>query len=112
MCLVESVLAVAYFNTSYVVIKLSCVWRLLLNNFNFNTSYVVIKLPLRVQVLKALKDFNTSYVVIKQHKYQSYYPEQLISIHLMLLLNIIPMVNSRIIIDISIHLMLLLNPSK
>ena len=55
------------------------------------------------------RDFNTSYVVIKRSKGVAWRTVYHISIHLMLLLNIVYCFPFSILINISIHLMLLLN---
>ena len=57
---------IAYFNTSYVVIKHGGIGTMIIKHFNFNTSYVVIKQALYEEVDINKKNFNTSYVVIKQ----------------------------------------------
>ena len=105
--------------------------QMLVNNVHFNTSYVVIKLLPHGLTAKDGKNFNTSYVVIKLIINFTRFRCRLISIHLMLLLNlmlawqmlvfkhfntsyvVIKLYWRRLgistILHISIHLMLLLN---
>ena len=64
--MVHTLLAVAHFNTSYVVIKHLSAESFMDIYLNFNTSYVVIKLCLTLLKQHLMPDFNTSYVVIKR----------------------------------------------
>ena len=60
-----------------------------LTSINFNTSYVVIKPAYNDFVSRLNSYFNTSYVVIKPGLQCSRGSEKPISIHLMLLLNLL-----------------------
>ena len=77
--------------------------------FYFNTSYVVIKQLLYVVWISVTRNFNTSYVVIKRRQWDYCKWCNWISIHLMLLLNLLPLREMKKNFHISIHLMLLLN---